>query len=774
MGEKKKNSNVFPLSPDPCLSEDDVCIYCNFLQDVLEGSEVYRIHNIAITSGFGTGKSSLVRSYDKLKYINEHPIKAKFEIILTLAKRIPRDIRSYTFRKKVEKDHAKKINISSLIDFIKKVPKNIKNFVKLSNNDKISAIKKMSSDIQKNYRNIKTNIIRWRTITRKKADKVLISRFLYVSVGEYASTNEKERKRQSDEILGTNQLKKEEELTSIKAIERRMLLQIFARFRRTDLPQTSFRLVPEAWTKRLWMIAVLFGCFVFSALLLIFHKQLGQLLVSVNNMEGGLIMGFLVKYKTLFRLLLSAYCIGFGAIASVFLCIRIFPRIRFHELSVKGANAELSLEREAAESYLDLYSMELVYCLEKIAVKIDHVVVFEDMDRLNSGDCLYILTRLREINNLVNLRLQKKGQPLRFIYAVNDDFLGTVQHEKFFDFILPVIPEMNRRSAAVLFVNKIKKIDENYGKEVSRVFPQFETVASYLSDYRLQNTILNEYQVLLKLYTSKNKIEMPETSQKNEILAFAIYKNCWPEDYNALRENNSRIFTNEGVRCPNRLKHAQYGKLLEVLTDYHLLTIHSLYYANFDETTLANMYYKHWEAAVNNPEEHKVVISELDAIQDGEEECLKKVKEFFDGLEHLVVTDGTESSYHVELFRAVVCCMVRCKQKDNDWFFNEKNNLKDCLHLLAEMKCDPDETFKTKFFQLSSESQKINSLNFFPQFGKTDTLEISKLELRELCRGIKSFPTDNIRVTDSPENPNKIVDQFRNRFKQDGSTLYFE
>ena len=497
-------------------------------------------------------------------------------------------------------------------------------------------------------------------------------------------------------------------------------------------------------------------------------------------MEGGpelgaWVMAFLVKYKTLFRLLLSAYCIGFGTLASAFLCVHILPRIRFRAFTVKGMNTELSVEREAAESYLDLYSMELVYCLEKISRKIDHVVVFEDLDRLDAKDCLYIITRLREINNLVNLRLQKNGEPLRFIYAINDEFLGSVQHEKFFDYILPVIPEMNRRSAAVLFSNKIKQIDGNY--EVLDVFPQFEAVAACLSDYRLQNTILNEYQVLLKLYTATTGKTELDCHQKNEILAFAIYKNCWPEDYHALRENNSRIFTSEGVRCPKRLRHAKHGKILEVLTDNHLLTIHSLYYANFSEATLAKMYSEHWESAINDPEKHREIIAELDAIQSGESECIAKAKEFFENLNHLVNT-AVKPLYRVELFRAMLRCMVRCRQTDNSWFFGTKSRLQDCLKLLAGLNTKEDEAIKVSFFTKSFQHQKTEDIYSASQ-DDLNQLKITVSELRELCRGRKDFNGAGISVlfsSDETEKPKleDLVSGIRSEFKNSNATPYFE
>lgn len=719
----KSKNIIFPLSPDPTLrSEKNAIVTLGFLKGALKSK---RIHNIAVTGGFGTGKSSLIRSYKKGDFL----IGGK------------------------------------LLSFLSRV--------------KRSLYKKC------------THILRGNRVSQVDNEGIPFNRFLYVSVGEYASDSKMKRQhtgiqvsqegkqegeQQGNQSHGDHQAERGEDSKSIRAIERRLLLQIFARFRRADLPQSSFRLIPESWKKSSWLIAILLGIFVFSVLLLIFHRQLGALLGAVNSMEGGpewgaWIIAFLVEYKTLFRLFLSAYCIVFGGVASVLLCARILPRIRFHEFTVKGTYAELSLEQEAAESYLDHYSMELVYCLEKIAGKIDHVVVFEDLDRLDPDDCLYILTRLREINNLANLRLQKNGQHLRFIYVVNDDFLGTVQHEKFFDYILPVIPEMNKRSASVLFAEKIKQIDSSY--DVSRVFPRFETVASCLSDYRLQNTILNEYQVLLKLYTTAKQTTeqyVPADHQKNEILAFAIYKNCWPRDYHALSEGKSQVFTDEGVKAPNEYKDGKYENLLEVFTDPNnqLLTLHSLYFANFSEEELAKMYVDHWESAVEDPAKRKGIITELDAIQKDEVECVKKTKEFFNNLNHLIDNPEKEHQPRVELFRAVVKCMVRCNQSDNSWFFNTKSELSDCLKLLAELKDDGDEELKVSFFIKSFQGQETEDI-YSASGDDLNQLKISKTELRELCRGRKDLSdSEGLRKLE------KLVSEIRTEFKNSGTTPYFQ
>lgn len=692
---------IFPLSPDSALgSKGNISVYYGFLKGALESK---RIHNIAVTGGFGTGKSSFIRSYEKKK----HRIKAACLALYSSVKRTPQKVWARIF---------------------------------------------------------------WRnSVSDVDANEKPLGRFLYVSVGEYASdtwAEEKQGRQQKKTTPGSVVTDQWEEDTSIRAIERRMLLQIFARFRIADLPQSSFRLIPEVWTKRLWLISILFGGFVFAGLLLCFHEQLGAIIVAVNSMEGGpewgaWVMAFLVKYKTLFRLLLSAYCIGFGTLASAFLCVHILPRIRFRAFTVKGMNTELSVEREAAESYLDLYSMELVYCLEKISRKIDHVVVFEDLDRLDAKDCLYIITRLREINNLVNLRLQKNGEPLRFIYAINDEFLGSVQHEKFFDFILPVIPEMNRRSAAVLFANKIEKIDKDYSKEVSDVFPQFETVVSCLSDYRLQNTILNEYQVLINLYTSTNGGKTPETSQKNEILAFAIYKNCWPEDYHALRENNSRIFTNEGVRCPKPLKRAKYGKLLEVLTDNHLLTIHSLYYIGFNEEELSKRYRSRWEANAQFSEMNcDQYLKDLISFREGDTNCLEEAGLFL--IEQVKTINPEEyESKAVNPFRGLIACVVRCNYRENHWFTRRSDDsqnvpffrLDTWLKLLSILTDCDDEVLKNNFTSLFLAEDRVTK-TLFCDDNELNTLDLSIPMLKELCRAIPVFPKSVCFCISGVETPN--------------------
>ena len=216
---------------------------------------------------------------------------------------------------------------------------------------------------------------------------------------------------------------------------------------------------------------------------------------------------------------------------------------------MKSDNTEIDIERSACEDYLDLYATERIYCLEQIADKVDRTVVFEDMDRLNQKDCIEIFSRLREINYMLNQRLSG-GTYIRFIYVIKNEVLNELQHAKFFDYILPIVPGMNKRSSEDIFRENLKKVNkklrELYGEAYEEAYGEilintilFYTersaekslvymAAPYIKDYRMQYAILNDYGLFFGLYY-KNNIKRLKISKfkdmAEQILALAIYKN---------------------------------------------------------------------------------------------------------------------------------------------------------------------------------------------------------------------------------------------------------
>ena len=95
---------------------------------------------------------------------------------------------------------------------------------------------------------------------------------------------------------------------------------------------------------------------------------------------------------------------------------------------------EIEIFEESDDSYFDKYLNEVLYLFENVDAD---VIVFEDMDRFNAKK---IFERLREVNTLANIQLQKENKKiLRFFYLLRDDFFISKDRTKFFDYFVPVV-----------------------------------------------------------------------------------------------------------------------------------------------------------------------------------------------------------------------------------------------------------------------------------------------------------------------------------------------
>ena len=353
--------------------------------------------------------------------------------------------------------------------------------------------------------------------------------FLYVSLGKYIN----------------NTAEKDEEEKNI--IERRILLQIYSRFHKRDIEAGRFDMIqePSCFGR---LNANLGGLLILMILLLIFYQPLGSLIKSVVGKSC-----LLLKWKTQIHIFL--YMIVFAAVVVIgrHLIYYMLTQMHLKNIAVKSDNTEIDIERSACEDYLDLYATELIYCLEQIADKVDRTVVFEDMDRLNQKDCIEIFSRLREINYMLNQRLQG-DKYVRFIYVIKDEVLNELQHAKFFDYILPIVSSINEKSSEDIFRQNLDKVNQRLQKRYknlkieSIMFDAKEKkeeslvyiVAPYIRDYRLQYTILNDYSLLMELHCANNRNSLYVLAAE-AILALAVYKNMWPKQYDRITSGKSGV-----------------------------------------------------------------------------------------------------------------------------------------------------------------------------------------------------------------------------------------
>lgn len=243
------------------------------------------------------------------------------------------------------------------------------------------------------------------------------------------------------------------------AIERRMLLQICSKFENQDFPASGFRLIPRQPGK---LVSFGFVMFAMSIMLLLMKKPLADLLNGWHPQQNltADIISFLLEWHTYIETAL--YGIVFiGAALCFYKCFkRISVRGKISKIALKTSNAEWDLDEFACEDYLDQCTQELIYCLSQISKKIDCTVVFEDMDRLDKVICTHIFTRLREINHMLNAHVGPR-EYIRFIFVIDDEITNSLSGDKFFDFIMPVFPTLNRNSAEVVFRENLKKINSD-------------------------------------------------------------------------------------------------------------------------------------------------------------------------------------------------------------------------------------------------------------------------------------------------------------------------
>lgn len=346
------------------------------------------------------------------------------------------------------------------------------------------------------------------------------TRWLHVSMGSFRrKPNDGVKK---NKVQGENaeegervSVKTKERCSNQRDLEIDLLRQITAECDRNDIPKSSFELVPAQinWLKKIERGVIAFAVFALVSLIFIFSSE--YVTDAVKTMMYWSIAG------------LTALGVGIFSYYAL-------PKLRIKHIALKSNNAEMVADCKEAGSYLEQHCFELVYVLESLARKDNScVVVFEDMDRLETNSCVDLFEKLREINNLVNRRLQGKKK-LTFIYVINDELIGHMRTEKFFDYIMPIIPVVSQRNLCCnLCANKLQEIlaKEFFNATDDNVCEMIAAIGAGLSDYRTIYTIINEYKVFCEIGAKHGNVFVDEGKLDPKLFAFVVYKNLCPQGY---------------------------------------------------------------------------------------------------------------------------------------------------------------------------------------------------------------------------------------------------
>lgn len=410
---------------------------------------------------------------------------------------------------------------------------------------------------------------------KKKHSKL---QFLHISLAHFQSPDL--------EQTGDADQKDHEEKGGVKesVLEGKILNQLIHQIPSDKIPQTNFRVKRKIKRSDIAESTVIILMLVLMILYFFFLKSWGNYVLSLpDNILKTILSCTISQYS----LLIS------GIILTILLGIVIYGLVKiqknknvFRKLNFQGN--EIEIFQESNDSYFDKYLNEVLYLFENAEVD---AIVFEDMDRFNVNS---IFERLREVNTLVNIRLQRDNKKIiRFFYLLRDDIFVSKDRTKFFDYIIPVVPVLDSSNSYDQFLGLLKKggilqlFDNNF----------LQGLSLYIDDMRLLKNIYNEFVIY---YNRINTTEL----DCNKMLAMITYKNLFPRDFSELQLNQGFVFTlfnkkdefiaDEIEEIENQIE--EIRKKIKCLNDEHLISTREL------SAAIADKYLRgyNWESKDDN------------------------------------------------------------------------------------------------------------------------------------------------------------------------------
>ena len=358
---------------------------------------------------------------------------------------------------------------------------------------------------------------------KKHSDKS----FLHISLAHFQSPTERSRKDEQSEKdkKGEKHEKEKAETTEVKesVLEGKILNQLIHQIPSDKIPQTNFRVKKRIRPASI-IIKTVETIALLTAIIYFVFFDLWKSYVSV--LPDNWLKSILELSAHQYALMIDGIIIIALSSFLIYGLIKIQKNKNvFRKLNLQGN--EIEIFEESDDSYFDKYLNEVLYLFENVDAD---VIVFEDMDRFNANK---IFERLREVNTLANIQLQKENKKiLRFFYLLRDDIFISKDRTKFFDYIVPVVPVVDSSNSYDQFISHFKKgglfekFDESF----------LQGLSLYIDDMRLLKNIYNEFVIYF------NRLNITELDC-NKMLAIIAYKNLFPRDFADLQLNQGFVYT---------------------------------------------------------------------------------------------------------------------------------------------------------------------------------------------------------------------------------------
>lgn len=330
-------------------------------------------------------------------------------------------------------------------------------------------------------------------------------RFLHISLAHFKSPDQEDETEIKESVL-----------------EGKILNQLIHQIPSEKIPQTNFRVKKKVNTKSVIRLTIGAVLFLVSTIYFFCFDMWKNYLSSLPDNW----------FKTILTPSTHQYALMVDGVLMVALLSFVVYRLIsvqknkniFRKLNLNGN--EIEIFEESDDSYFDKYLNEVLYLFENADAD---VIVFEDMDRFNANK---IFERLREVNTLANIQLQKESKKvLRFFYLLRDDVFVSKDRTKFFDYIIPVVPVVDSSNSYDQFISHLKRggIFEKFNESF------LQGLSLYIDDMRLLKNIYNEFVVYY------NRLNITELDC-NKMLAIVAYKNLFPRDFADLQLNQGFVY----------------------------------------------------------------------------------------------------------------------------------------------------------------------------------------------------------------------------------------
>ncbi len=326
----------------------------------------------------------------------------------------------------------------------------------------------------------------------------------------------------SDGTLKGKSVSKDSDLQ--RHIEQSILQQVFYSVEKKDIPLSKLRRIEKpdmesAIETSLWILVYLYSTIVS------FKPSLLPFAIPPEPLIGLFQFFFLLM-----------------TIVTLPLIIVYLSKLRLNKIIIKDTEFSFVDDEQINTSLINRHIDEIINYFEATG---KDVLVIEDLDRFKMRS---IFTKLRELNMLINqyAPFKEKNKKVVFIYAVKDDLFAGEERTKFFDAIIPVIPQVNASGSAVDFFKT------RLGSDIAdKLGVQFLTdISTYIHDFRLLANICNEFIVYIaeKEGNEQNirkdyyKSILEDGGFIRKLFALIVYKNFFPEDFARLHQNRGWVY----------------------------------------------------------------------------------------------------------------------------------------------------------------------------------------------------------------------------------------